>query len=82
MKTIKLLPITFIFLGSLIFTNCTNNPKDDNPESTITPASRSTADSVTQYQRDSAAAMSNTTTPQLPVNNAESKETNNPDITK
>jgi hypothetical protein len=49
MKTLRLASITgFLFL-SAIFTSCTDNPKDNDPNSTMTPGGNLKVDSATAH---------------------------------
>jgi hypothetical protein len=58
MKT-KLLSMACLLATNLVFTYCTENPKDKDPMSTITPGNKSDVDSATAHRSntDSATAI-------------------------
>ena len=76
MKIVKQLSIAALLLLFIGFTACNENPKDDDPTSTITPGGHTNTDST---MKDSA------TIAKQPVSdtgaNADGIKKNNPDIT-
>ncbi len=49
---IKILAISCVFASNLIFTNCTENPKNNDVTSTITPGNELEVDSATAHKNN------------------------------
>jgi hypothetical protein len=49
MKTVKSISISGFFFLLSIFTSCTDNPRNDDPNSTMTPGGNLTVDSATAH---------------------------------